>query len=106
MTATDLVAGLRACGVHLEVVGGRLRYFGPVGAVPAELRKQLAEQHTEIVAVLMHGREETRPGVGPAMVSDPAGHAHPRGRHASDAEAQPGDVCCAAVEREGSSWSA
>ena len=52
MTATETLAELHQRGVMLEPNGDRLRYSGPKGALTSELREAIAENRTEIIAVL------------------------------------------------------
>ena len=52
MTATEILAELHQRGVMLEPNGDRLRYSGPKGALTSELREAIAENRTEIIAVL------------------------------------------------------
>ena len=55
MTATETLAELHQCCVMLEPNGDRLRYSGPKGALTSELREAIAENRTEIIAVLSPG---------------------------------------------------
>ena len=52
MTATETLAELHQRGVMLEPNGDRLRYSGPKGALTSELREAIAENRSEIIAVL------------------------------------------------------
>ena len=52
MTATETLAELHQRGVMLEPNGDRLHYSGPKGALTSELREAIAENRSEIIAVL------------------------------------------------------
>jgi amino acid adenylation domain-containing protein len=57
MTTTQLLADLHAKGIFLWVEGDKLRYRAPLGALPPELRSQLAQRKAEIISFLHAGAE-------------------------------------------------
>jgi hypothetical protein len=52
VSAAELLAELESCGVVLEVAGDRLRFDAPKGALTPELRKAMAQQKAELMALL------------------------------------------------------
>ncbi len=57
MTATELIARLRALSVDLQVDGERLRFHAPLGGLPADLRNELVRRKTELLSHLRQGSE-------------------------------------------------
>lgn len=55
MTTTQLLADLHAKGIFLWLEGDKLRYRAPHGALPPELRSQLAQRKAEIIGFLQAG---------------------------------------------------
>ncbi len=52
MTAGEVLTVCREAGIRLEVVGDRLRFDAPVGALTPELRDALARHKRELLDVL------------------------------------------------------
>ena len=52
MTAGEVLTVCREAGIRLEVVGDRLRFDAPVGALTPELRDTLARHKRELLDVL------------------------------------------------------
>lgn len=59
MTPAKLVASLAGLGIRLWVEDGRLRYRAPKGTLTPELRRQISEEKTSVIAYLQ-GREAPR----------------------------------------------
>ena len=55
MTIIEMLSALRSQGIHLWVEGEKLKYRAPHGALTAELKTQLAERKTELLAILRTG---------------------------------------------------
>src|SRR5258708_6156951 len=64
MSAASLLAKLRAVGVAISSEGGKLILEAPPGVVTAELRAELGERKTDLIAVLEaanNHRDEDQP---------------------------------------------
>jgi hypothetical protein len=100
VSTAEILSELRTHGVHVEAAGEHLRYFGPVGSLPAELRARVSAQSLALVQALQ--REEVGHPVteAPRVVREHRAVPSPHHRGRGDAaEVQSGDVCCAAVDR-------
>jgi hypothetical protein len=62
MTATALIEELNKLGVTLTPEGDRLHYRGPAAVMTLELKQQIAERKTQIIATLTKA-ERVLPGL-------------------------------------------
>ena len=57
MTGSDVLVGLKNCGVVLEPQGTNLHYRAPKGVLTSELRQALVEHKSEVLALLKQARD-------------------------------------------------
>ena len=101
MSAADLLGELQSLGVHVEADGDHLRYFAPAGAVPAALRARIAARRADVIAALRGRRSTDTVSKLPRAGCDwPMAPPLPRRGRGDVSDVQPGDVCCAAADRE------
>ena len=102
MSDADLLSELRTLGVHVDVDGGQLRYLAEAGSVPAELRARIEAQRSDLIeAVRRAGGAGAVLKQAPIVHGWPAAASSPGPRPGGSADLQRGEVCCAAVERDG-----
>jgi len=60
MTAPQLLDELGRLGVHLDIVGGRIAYKAPKGALTPQLKQMIDGRRTELVLLLSRERADDR----------------------------------------------